>query len=419
MKRITTSCALALALVASCGVNFNGKTYGLGGTRAEAGPHTPDSYNDEGTERYPAAPVDPWAAVDGDGPVRTAGGDDDLHMKVREAAADCTAAHDHCLMRNAWFLESDGRRERDPIHRNAALYLFGPGPDGHFRPIAGNAGYAEDLSGGYTAYRTVPATRKNLAKGALIVGLEYPDTKLENGDDPWLAFWHLGVVDRVDWKTGKLYLIGREDPFWIAWSRVAVLSWKPGGKVEILRGKKRNELAVAAADVILPAKAAASVNDPWSEVGPDKQPKAVTDDAPIENTTSVKCDAAHDHCLRPWVWMVESEGWGVPGRFSGGKFRYATDPKEAIRQAGLAYRTVPATIATVHAGGTVFVAPESMYPQHEREAMSDHWILAKVGEVAAEASLIKLEGKDAYVSLSRVRVPVVQWFPGEEAEAVP
>lgn len=62
----------------------------------------------------------------------------------------------------------------------------------------------------------------------------------------------VGVVDRVDLEMGFVYIKVHEDPLWLTSVRVAVLSWRIGGKVQIVGSKKRDQLAVSAKDVFLP-----------------------------------------------------------------------------------------------------------------------------------------------------------------------
>lgn len=47
---------------------------------------------------------------------------------------------------------------------------------------------------------------------------------------------------------------GYEDTLILSGARVAVLQWKPGGKVAIIGNRPRNQLGVRAQDVFLPLK---------------------------------------------------------------------------------------------------------------------------------------------------------------------
>jgi hypothetical protein len=56
-----------------------------------------------------------------------------------------------------------------------------------------------------------------------------------------------------DWELGFVYLAGHEGPHFLSATRVAVLSYVPGGKVKIIGDARRDQLAVSPRDVILPA----------------------------------------------------------------------------------------------------------------------------------------------------------------------
>jgi hypothetical protein len=129
--------------------------------------------------------------------------------------------------------------------------------------VPANAGHdapADDVTA-YTAYRTVPAAKKNLVPGALVMmlglqnalGYQPLSTKqFDSGVDVFAHGFGVGVVDRVDWDMGFVFLVGKKDPFWITATRVPVLAWRPGGKVTILGGAKRDQLAVSVSEVTLP-----------------------------------------------------------------------------------------------------------------------------------------------------------------------
>ena len=103
-----------------------------------------------------------------------------------------------------------------------------------------------------TAYRTVPATTRNLVPGALVMVMPFPAKHPASGLRPYQISWITGIVDRVDRELGFVYLVGRTEPAWISSTRVAVLSWRLGGKVTILGGLKRDQLAVSVGEVTLP-----------------------------------------------------------------------------------------------------------------------------------------------------------------------
>jgi hypothetical protein len=252
-------------------MKMNGKTVGFGDSTASASPgggstsslgsgfdeEPPESSDPQARghyknyPRYPEAPVDPWLSVKGDQPVVIP--DDGWQVRASEGS-DCTAVHDHCIDPRTWFYEDDISRDGKKFNRRVVLGTFtsdgveGPGN------VHSGAGILNEANP-YTAYKTVPATRKNLAKGSLVVAMAYPVVTPSDGGAPYGIAWQIGVVDRVDWDLNKIYLVGSEDDsIAIAATRVAVLSWRPGGKVEIVGGKKRDEIKVSAADVILPDK---------------------------------------------------------------------------------------------------------------------------------------------------------------------
>lgn len=187
-------------------------------------------------------PVDPWVGVNGDKPVTF---DDHVEYgkrwQVRTQQVQCTAMRDHCLPPIAWMWIHQG--DRSPV-KDAHVIAFTP--EGASSPHYAKAHINSDP---FTAYRTVPATRGNLVAGVLAAA--HP--KAIPGD-PVEAFglWGFGTVERVDWDLGFVWFVGSKEPRFITASRVAVLSYVPGGSVSILGGKQRNELAVAAEDVVVP-----------------------------------------------------------------------------------------------------------------------------------------------------------------------
>lgn len=197
----------------------------------------PDEGPDTGLPAYPSAPHDPWVAVKGDQPAARPRD----RWTARSTKGDCSAAHDHCLEADTWFLvwkENVGRRDRSPY---GSVTVFGPsGP------------LASDGNGEYTVYRTVPATRANMVPGAIVLGLPRPSAVPESESDAVGARWSFGVVTSVDPDTGVYRLEGFSDSLMLSGARVAVMKWSPGGKVEILGGKRRDQLAVRAKDVFLP-----------------------------------------------------------------------------------------------------------------------------------------------------------------------
>lgn len=195
-----------------------------------------------------SAPADPWAGVAGDKPITFGKRFTEVRSYerwlVRDDHAPCTAMRDHCLPAIAWLVVESPTRDDIQIGRPAAFR-----PDGPDTPYESGAPLGRDNP--YIAYRTVPATKKNLVAGVIASALEFPTASPKT---PIAAFtyWFTGTVERVDWDMGFVYLVGREAPMMITATRVAVMSYTPGGKVTILGGKKRDELAVSAADVIVP-----------------------------------------------------------------------------------------------------------------------------------------------------------------------
>jgi hypothetical protein len=198
---------------------------------------------------YPDAPSDPWASVAADQPRRLDAAAAE-GWTVRSTDFACTAAHDHCVTADSWLIEDDSSARRSPSGHSVGV-AFGFGPDGLLEPSNSQRSAGRPTQD-YTAYRTVPATRKNLTPGALVAVLPFPETHLHRGGDVFKTTWYLGVVERVDWELGFVYLVKRDGPFWISGARAAVLAWRPGGKVEIVGGRARGELAVDKRDVVLP-----------------------------------------------------------------------------------------------------------------------------------------------------------------------
>jgi hypothetical protein len=202
-----------------------------------------------GTADYPpyaTEPFDPFVGVDGDEPFRLTE-DEISRWRVREDDFACTAAVDHCLLGNQWLLEQDADRDRGGTARNASAYGFGP-----TEPVRPGNAHSAYIRENYTAYRTVPATKKNLTPGTLAFVLSFPAKHPGSGRDAQGAMWNVGKVAKVDWDMGFVFLEGHKKQFWLSATRVGVMSWRPGEKIQILGGKKREELAVAKGDVILP-----------------------------------------------------------------------------------------------------------------------------------------------------------------------
>ena len=202
----------------------------------------------EGMPPYPTAPQDPWLGVDGDQPRRLANESHEL-WTIRSNDHACTAAVDHCFVREAWLVEEEASARRSKF-RTGHVFAFGPA--GAIRPI--NARTSAGMpSEPYTAYRTVPATQRNLVAGALVATLGFDTPTVGRGAEVFERTWNIGIVDKVDWEDGFVYLVGQPDrTYWITATRTAVLAWTPGGKVSILGGRSRDQLAVRPDEIILP-----------------------------------------------------------------------------------------------------------------------------------------------------------------------
>lgn len=185
-------------------------------------------------------PASPWAGVSKGHPVKV-----DMKFErwwIRDENIACTAARDHCLPAQSWFwvknvVESTTVKTAYPVVFTA---------DGPKRP----APLANGDKPAYTAYRSVPATKKNLVAG--VHAFAFPDHATPRSTDDVYDRWQMGIVDRVDWDLGMLFFKEMEQPFFITAARIGVLSYEPDAGVKILHGKKRDELTVRAADVVLP-----------------------------------------------------------------------------------------------------------------------------------------------------------------------
>ena len=262
---------IAMVVAGATGCTVNGKTFGpttpLGGSTSSSSGSTrepgtlgsgfaaddpaPADGQYHKLPPYPAAPADPWAAVSGDQPKRWSADDAD-HWVVRGNDGDCSAAHDHCLDKDTWFIVRDRDLERardNTINASATVHVFGPeGP-----AQAANTG-SNRVGDPYTAFRTVPATKANLAPGAIVIGLPRDTPTLGSGQHAVNASWSYGIVEDVDFEIGTYKFKGAGDTSRLTGARVVVLSWHEGEKLKIVGGKKRDQLAVKASDVFLPDK---------------------------------------------------------------------------------------------------------------------------------------------------------------------
>ncbi len=282
MRRLWGGALVAVLATGGCAVKLNGKSYGPGaespgggsssrGTSASgpssgSGSRAPASESDaaraarEEAERqayekkkepeaYPTQPADPWAAVAGDQPI-TIDDDQQHYFRVRDDAFACTAKVDHCFPTRTWLVVQDGDAR---ITSQAALHGIDPKGDEVLPVFTRGDGHLNAES--FTAYRSVPATRKNLVPGAQVFVLPFPTEHPGSAMDAFNRTWTAGVVERVDWDMGFVFVKGQPKQFWITSARVGVLSWRPGGKVAIVGGGTRDSIKVSASEVIVPGAA--------------------------------------------------------------------------------------------------------------------------------------------------------------------
>jgi hypothetical protein len=361
---------------------------------------------------YLDRPADPWLAVDGAKPRAVAPPKDRTGHRKGQPRAVCDAAHDHCFRDCTWLLAPT------PTTRRATPYHFGV--DGKFFTHVQNP----NPSPGFVAYRTVPVTKKTLAKGMLVaavVGNDGPrpdaggivqadgTAEIENG------FWDLGIVESIEWDRNLVRFEGRDQPYYLSGTRLVVLRFEDGGKVEKIDGVEAKAPAVA--DLIGPAKAVGPT-DPWTQVGKDKQPLASTDATPM-SSLAVECAGKQDHCLRPWVWFVDVEGRPVTARWTGKGFVQAAEPEYPIKKPGLAYRTRPAKDTDLKPGTKILVYDQGTRPQSEKDAhFYNGWTFATVESIDRFEKKFQPKGGGSRRLIDSARVLVVYWLPGETAAAV-
>ena len=187
------------------------------------------------------APVDPWLAVEGGKPrvVRHEAAPSVWTANEDEWRATCTAAHDHCLADCEWLVS---QRWGDSIRTASPGTRTDEGFDGP-------SGSVQDESTDYEAFRSVPATRRNLEVGMVVLVSPVSST--------WASYdWKLGEVESIDWDAETLTLtdhrINRGEPFPLAGARVAVLRYAPGGQVEVMNGLTPDRVKVRPDEVFLP-----------------------------------------------------------------------------------------------------------------------------------------------------------------------
>lgn len=197
---------------------------------------------------YPTAPADPWRGVVGDLPRRWSE-DRAAHWTIRGDAFECSAAHDHCIDPDAWFVVRNEVYERS-LPAPVAWEVFGP--DGRPATATNARHYDVGADPEWRAFRTVPATRTNLARGASVITLDAGAAKPTSGVASHDAAWVYGLVDEVNLDGGTFTLANHEGayPLWAA--RIVVLTWEPSGKVKIVGGKQRGELGVKASETFTP-----------------------------------------------------------------------------------------------------------------------------------------------------------------------
>lgn len=415
---------LPLAL-AACGVKVNGKSYGLGGSSSGGGTSSSSSGSSSASSAEsgsaesgssggtalaagdsqcpePSGITDPWAGVSNDRPV----GIRNLVPQEHSADMECTAANDHCIRQCMWLQVP----EKDAINSGIQTYF-----DEDTSAI-------DSFGPPWVAYRTVPATKRLLTPGAIVTFAKYPSKVPSASFGRYSSSWVTGKLDRVDWKAGKVYLVGSRDPGWLSATRVAVLEYREGGKVQIVGGRKRDELAVRKDEVFAPPADAPINLDPWSEVAANGFPKAQSDDQPLERDGT--CTAATNHCLRSWAWLVDNGSgdrvWAA--RYDGTSFlsyeAVHNAPAKVSPLTGVvaAYRTVPAKKETLEKGMIVFNIPMI----GGEESAHSRWEMAKVVRVEDDRD-VRVEdsyGRVVPWTIASTRVAVVVWYPGEKAEKV-
>jgi hypothetical protein len=362
------------------------------------------------------APADPWRAVADGKPIKVVL--DERAGGAGERKATCDAAHDHCLRDCTWLIAQP--HTASPGKQAVAFHL---GTDGAWH----TATYGdENPEPGFIAYRTVPATRKNLAVGQLVFAVAAParvaggtgtGDRLDLG--PLDAIWDTGMVESIDWDAGLVRLEGRTEPYFLSVTRIAALAYTDGAAaVEAIEGV--DATAPAVADVIQPMPRKRSTTDPWSQVGKTKQPLAAA--APTARLTGFAddCSAATDHCLAPWVWFVDVGNEKlIPARWSGKKFVTATDSDPVTDSHGLAYRTRPAKDADIKVGAKLAIFDGTDPPPSEAGAHARRgWIIGKVTAVDHAAKEFEIDSDSAKHPNGNARVLVVYWLPGEDAAAV-
>lgn len=414
--------AALAALAAACGSSTAeaGPTGGGKSTTATAAttrtPATTGCAVERRDDPWPAldAPADPWRAVADGKPIAVS--HEATYHSPPDGTAACDAAHDHCLRDCTWLITEP---VSEGTHRSARAFHFRA--DGTFEDSGDS--HAQP---GYVAYRSVPATKANLAVGELVLAIAAPARDAGgygsmNGIDYSVqsAVWDVGTVDSIDFAAGTLRLVDRDEPYFLSAVRVPVLKYADGAaKVEAIKGVDATVPAVA--DVFLPATRPHAVSEPWSQVDKKKQPIAVAEPGAPVTKFDDECTPETDHCLRPWVWFVDiGADKIIPARWTGTAWRRAADPDSPVEGARLAYRTRPAKEAEVKVGAKVLVYTSADAPRSEYEAhMWGRWLIAKVTSVDASAHRFDVEDQASHFATANARILVLGWIKGEKAEAV-
>lgn len=143
--------------------------------------------------KYPAPDPDPTppAFKDSDGDVNGWGG------PISETPSDCTAAQNHCLRANGWFVSGAEDNGIGPEPRTP-VFKF----EGHWYTYRGR------LAGGGTLYRTKPATAENIQQAREVFVFLAPPTGA--------ASLPTGTVLSAIPKTQREALLGKR------WTRISV-----------------------------------------------------------------------------------------------------------------------------------------------------------------------------------------------------
>jgi len=306
---------------------------------------------------------------------------------VNRQGATCDAAHDHCLMNCTWLVTTSQPPYRTPpeLHERIAT-------------AEGFDGLADDEV--FVAYRSAPATATDLSVGRLVIANSEPNASSSG--------WTMGEVESVDVEGGRVRLRDHRPTYALAMTRVAVLSYARGGKVQAVPVPEGAAPAVTAGA----GGGRAAAGDAWSQVGSDGQPREVTD-ARVLDTATMTCGPAENHCLRGWVWLVVDGRYAYPARFHDGAF-HAVQGDDTFEPGRAAYRTLPATAANLKPGAMVVSHSELS----DEKGAHTRWEVGVVESVAADRGRVVLKdgGEEP---IAQVRVLVVMWFPGDRAEAMP